>query len=50
MLFRTVFDEKGYLVMELFPNVAKLFGISLVSKKFNKVLMISKMGLIGFRR
>merc|ERR1712227_188931 len=32
----TVFDEKGYLVMELFPNVAKLFGISLVSKKFNK--------------
>ena len=40
--YRTVFDDMGFLIMELFPRVAKLFGISLVSKKFNKVLMISK--------
>lgn len=34
----TVFDDKGYLILELFPRVAKIFGISLVSKSFDKYL------------
>ena len=36
--FRIVFDIKNMLLLELFPNVAKLLGISMVNIKFEKVI------------